>query len=115
MATLPDKCIQYLINKGKTSDEARALVNDPYLVGLFNHGDGVVLQSWDVSGISKPSDSDLAAVDSDADKLSALNVVHSNRKAAYPSYAEQFDLIYHSGVDAWKAKIKETKDKYPKP
>jgi len=25
------------------------------------------------------------------------------------------DLIYHSGVDAWKAKIKETKDKYPKP
>ena len=37
-----------------------------------------------------------------------------DRKAEYPSYAEQFDLIYHSGIDAWKAKIKETKDKYPK-
>jgi len=36
------------------------------------------------------------------------------REQEYPSYAEQFDLIYHSGVDAWKAKIKETKDKYPK-
>ena len=32
-----------------------------------------------------------------------------------PTVVVQFDLIYHSGVDAWKAKIKETKDKYPKP
>tara|TARA_R100000152_G_C6715329_1_gene142197 strand:- start:43 stop:351 length:309 start_codon:yes stop_codon:yes gene_type:complete len=37
-----------------------------------------------------------------------------NRENAYPSVVEQLDLIYHSGVDAWKAKIKETKDKYPK-
>ncbi len=36
------------------------------------------------------------------------------RAAEYPSLADQFDLIYHSGIDAWKAKIKETKDKYPK-
>ena len=36
------------------------------------------------------------------------------REREYPSYAEQFDLIYHSGIDAWKTKIKETKDKYPK-
>ena len=28
---------------------------------------------------------------------------------------DQLDLIYHSGIDAWKDKIKETKDKYPKP
>jgi len=33
----------------------------------------------------------------------------------YPSVVDQLDLIYHSGIDAWKAKIKETKDKYPKP
>ena len=37
-----------------------------------------------------------------------------NRRRSYPSLADQFDLIYHSGVDAWKAKIKETKDKFPK-
>ena len=36
------------------------------------------------------------------------------RAAEYPSVVDQLDLIYHSGVDAWKAKIKETKDKYPK-
>ena len=38
-----------------------------------------------------------------------------NRAAEYPSVVNQLDLIYHSGIDAWKAKIKETKDKYPKP
>ena len=38
-----------------------------------------------------------------------------DRAAEYPSVVDQLDLIYHSGVNAWKAKIKETKDKYPKP
>tara|TARA_R100000781_G_scaffold99848_1_gene63423 strand:+ start:587 stop:868 length:282 start_codon:yes stop_codon:yes gene_type:complete len=36
------------------------------------------------------------------------------REQEYPSLVDQLDLIYHSGIDAWKAKIKETKDKYPK-
>ena len=38
----------------------------------------------------------------------------SKRRAEYPSVVDQLDLIYHSGVDAWKAKIKETKDKHSK-
>ena len=37
-----------------------------------------------------------------------------DRANEYPSVVDQLDLIYHSGIDAWKAKIKETKDKYPK-
>tara|TARA_R110002167_G_scaffold305226_1_gene509393 strand:+ start:268 stop:591 length:324 start_codon:yes stop_codon:yes gene_type:complete len=36
------------------------------------------------------------------------------RKAEYPSTADQLDDIYHNGIDAWKATIKVTKDKYPK-
>ena len=36
------------------------------------------------------------------------------RAREYPDIQDQLDLIYHSGIDAWKAKIKETKDKYPK-
>ena len=28
---------------------------------------------------------------------------------------DQLDYIYHNGLDAWKAKIKEVKDKYTKP
>ena len=37
------------------------------------------------------------------------------RATAYPSFAEQFDILYHGGYDAWKAKIDEIKDQYPKP
>lgn len=37
------------------------------------------------------------------------------RKAEYPSFADQFDLLYHGGYDAWKASIEEVKIKYPKP
>ncbi len=28
---------------------------------------------------------------------------------------DQLDYIYHNGLDAWKVKIKEVKDKYTKP
>ena len=37
-----------------------------------------------------------------------------NRAKEYPSMADQLDDIYHNGIDAWKATIKTTKDKYPK-
>jgi hypothetical protein len=36
------------------------------------------------------------------------------RQAEYPSFAEQFDKIFHEGIDAWKAEIQAVKDKYPK-
>ena len=38
-----------------------------------------------------------------------------NRRQDYPSLVDQLDDIYHNGIDAWKATIKTTKDKYPKP
>jgi len=39
----------------------------------------------------------------------------SDRAAEYPSVVDQLDDIYHNGIDGWKATIKTTKDKYPKP
>jgi len=41
-------------------------------------------------------------------------VIIDLRKKAYPSWQDQLDDIYHNGIDAWKATIKVTKDKYPK-
>ena len=38
-----------------------------------------------------------------------------NRAKEYPTWQDQLDYIYHNGIDAWKATIKVTKDKYPKP
>ena len=43
-----------------------------------------------------------------------INVYQEKRKSEYPSWGDQLDKIYHSGIDAWKADIKSIKDKYPK-
>ena len=37
------------------------------------------------------------------------------REKEYPSFADQFDLLYHGGYDAWKTEIDKIKEKYPKP
>ena len=38
-----------------------------------------------------------------------------DRVKEYPTWEDQLDDIYHNGIDGWKATIKATKDKYPKP
>lgn len=42
------------------------------------------------------------------------NAYKDKRAAEYPSFADQFDLLYHGGYDAWKAAIEAVKKKYPK-
>ena len=72
----------------------------------------------DSTGAFRADGSQITLVQSDIDaarvELNKLKY-QEQRAAEYPSVVDQLDLIYHSGVDAWKAKIKETKDKYPKP
>ena len=68
-------------------------------------------------GGAKPTESDctngLAALQAAWDLEN--DSYKSQRKAEYPSIEDQLDDIYHNGIDAWKATIKTTKDKYPKP
>ena len=46
----------------------------------------------------------------------AAAVAYKQKRAnEYPSVVDQLDEIYHNGIDGWKATIKATKDKYPKP
>jgi rhodanese-related sulfurtransferase len=42
------------------------------------------------------------------------NAYKEQRAKAYPSFADQFDLLYHGGYDAWKAAIDAVKQEYPK-
>jgi len=42
------------------------------------------------------------------------NAYKAKRAAEYPSIIEQFDLLYHGGMDSWKTAIQAVKDKYPK-
>ena len=57
-------------------------------------------------------------VEIDLDAVAAWvdpNAYKYQRAAEYPSFADQFDLLYHGGYDAWKAAIDAVKTKYPKP
>ena len=72
------------------------------------------ITKWDGPG-TQPTDSEIAAEKTKLETEYTNNKYQRDREAEYPSVVDQLDLIYHSGVDAWKAKIKETKDKYPKP
>ena len=38
-----------------------------------------------------------------------------DRADAYPSWQDQLDKIFHSGINAWKADIQKIQDQYPKP
>ena len=42
------------------------------------------------------------------------NAYKNKRAAEYPSFADQFDTIFHEGIDAWKAQIQAVKDRFPK-
>ena len=76
----------------------------------------------DGTGAFKADGSQITLVQSDIDAARVtLNAEASaiayqgQRKAEYPAIEDQLDDIYHNGIDAWKATIKATKDKYPKP
>ena len=43
-----------------------------------------------------------------------VNEYQRQRAAEYPPYADQFDQIFHDGIDVWKATILEVKRRYPK-
>lgn len=70
-------------------------------------------------------DDSTGAFDKNGNKVEIDNVLVDNwidpnnykydRIENYPSFADQFDTLYHGGYDAWKETIKLIKDKYPKP
>ena len=42
------------------------------------------------------------------------NAYKEKRAKAYPSIADQLDILYHSGFDAWKSAIQAVKEEFPK-
>ena len=71
---------------------------------------------WSASNeASQPTDAEITAEINRLQTIYDAKAYARNRATEYPSIADQLDDIYHNGIDAWKATIKTTKDKYPKP
>lgn len=98
----------YLEANGKTVAE----FNNNNIV-LQNDGSGDYIHTWNVSGVSKPTDNQLNALASNATKELNNHVIRKTRRKSYGDIGEQLDEIYKD-IDAWKARIKKIKDDNPK-
>jgi len=70
---------------------------------------------WPSGAGTPPTDSEINAEVTRLQAAYDAKKYQRDRAAEYPSVVDQLDDIYHNGIDAWKATIKTTKDKYPKP
>ena len=75
-------------------------------------GKGAYIKEWNLS-ISQPTDAQLSAQETAANKEEANAQVRSTRRTAYGDIGEQLDEIYKD-IDSWKARIKSIKDANPK-
>ena len=82
-----------------------------YTGGLSKKNDVVTFQSDENVPTEEAIQAKLAELQAEYDN----NKYQRDRASAYPSWQEQMDLLYHGGVDALKAELKKTKDKFPKP
>ena len=69
--------------------------------------------TW-LNGTALISKADILAKKAELETAYTNKEYQRKRAIEYPSMADQLDDIYHNGIDAWKATIKTTKDKYPK-
>jgi hypothetical protein len=82
-------------------------------IRLQNDGSGDYIKSWNVSGLAKPTDDQLASYNSAATTEENNHAIKSTRKKSYGDIGDQLDEIYKD-IDAWKARIKSIKDANPK-
>ena len=108
MASLATKVKLYCEANSKTVDFTKdVLLQDD------SDGKGPYIKEWNISGLDKPTDSQLAAQETAANTEEANNQVRATRRAAYGDIGDQLDEMYKS-FDDWKARIKSIKDANPK-
>jgi len=74
-----------------------------------------VITEWLDTEQSRPTDAEIQAEITRLEADYAAKQYQRDRAAAYPSIADQLDLLYHQGIDGWKAAITAVKQEYPKP
>jgi hypothetical protein len=117
MAMLYTKVKLYLEANSKTWDAEKnniQLQND-------SDGNGDYIHTWNVSGLAKPSDSQIASYDTAGNTTESLNVILETRRISYPDLEEQLDLLYKDmaadkgdKTGEWFKAVKKVKDDNPK-
>jgi hypothetical protein len=97
------------------SDITKAIINLRPNAKWSVDGNTYVGITWLDTEQTKPTEAEIAAEITRLQADYAAKQYQRDRAAAYPSFADQFDLLYHGGYDAWKASIDAVKQEYPKP
>ena len=114
MASLSSKVKQYCADNGVASVD---FTKDVMLQDDSN-GSGPYIKTWNVSGVAKPTDEQLNAVDSAADLEERQNAVRSTRRSAYGDLGSQLDMQYWdnvNGTTTWKDHVAAVKTANPIP
>ena len=108
MASLATKVKLYCEANSKTVDFTKdVLLQDD------SDGKGPYIKEWNISGLDKPTDEQLATYETAGNTEETNNTVRATRRAAYGDIGDQLDEMYKS-FDDWKASIKSIKDANPK-
>ena len=107
MAQLSTKIKEYL--KANSVNEVDFTTD----VLLQDDGQGAYIKEWNISGVDKPTDSQLDAQETKANTAESNAQVDATRRAAYGDIGEQLDEIYHD-IDAWRTRIQGIKTANPK-
>ena len=83
-------------------------------VTLQDDGKGAYIAEWNIKDKAKPTDDQLKAKESDADKLEKNATVIDNRKAEYGTVDQQLEYITENGLTKWQENVTAIKKKYPK-
>ena len=88
---------------------------------LQNDGSGDYIHTCNVSGLSKPTDSQLATYETAGNTETNNDVIRATRRLAYGTIGDQLDLLYKDMVAGkldttgeWAKAIKAVKDDNPK-
>ena len=114
MASLSSKVKSYLANNGVNEVDFTVDV----MLQDDSNGQGPYIKEWNVSGVAKPTDEQLNAVDSAADLSERQNAARSARRTAYGDLGDQLDMQYHDSVDGtstWKDHVAKVKTDNPIP
>jgi len=114
MAQLKTKVFLYCEANGKTVDFGKDVL-------LQNDGSGAYIKEWNVSGLAKPSDSQIASYETAGNAKEADGDVRRARRGSYLPVPDQLDLLYKDMVAGkldttgeWAKAIKAVKDANPK-
>ena len=110
MAQLYTKVKLYLEANSKTWEAEQdniKLQND-------SNGLGDYIHTWNVDGLTKPTDEQLATYNSSATTEENNHIVIRNRQSEYGSNTHQIENIIENGLEAEQTRVQAIKDNYPK-